>query len=159
VDIKKNNIFVNLKENEILEVRADTFTGSGSITVNGDGIFILYVDKFGSNKKPFKGNINIVEKNSIFILVVKDEVYLQTGSGNTDGNFLIYSPEADVFSTANYDIKGSIIANNITFESGSNIAYEINLEQQKSNNSMPIYLLPEIINLPSLGYEIIEWSN
>lgn len=127
---------------------ADSITANNSsIQVNGTGILTVYTRVF-----TFKGNVLAGPNAKVIFKIYGSSpsvsVDLSTGSSIFQG--MIYGPGVDMSISANTQLNGFIVANNINMSSGGSVT------QDTSDNKV---YYPEDLGLSSRGYSKFKWAD
>lgn len=97
-------VSITANQGQVIEIRADEFLLNNTVTINGSGKVIFYIDKFQSGGTP-RLNLNGDSRNVMLYLSGNNEANF----ANTHGSFNIYAPKGTInLDGSNINIKGNI---------------------------------------------------
>jgi hypothetical protein len=146
------NIYNAAEENMILAIYNLRDTTNKNININkvdefgndvtDSGSLYLYINSM----EAFKGNINVNTAAKVVIIVCSSGGTINLKTGSTESNAYIYAPESDVLLKAGFVVNGSIVAKNVTLESGADVSF-----------SKETGLYPSDFDFGVMSFEITDW--
>lgn len=149
---KNADVVFNTQKNQILNIVVSTLDVD-NITITGEGSVFLFIKE---NVK-IAGNVNInsgkkkqtgeSDPNSLYIIGMKGKNFEFTGNCGVNG--YIYAPESVFTMRGNLDLRGAVIAGEISFGGNSDVYYDP--PDTEISNQFAAFL--------GTSYKRINWSS